>query len=288
MAETITLIATIFEKCTGSNACETFKSVNDTDPLVANPASSLLEQTIVENETRIAELVEKAEAMDVQMSALAEEVDRNDAIEEAYNELQSEYAALIEESDAIATRNTRISNALSAAQEADDAEDVTFASHITELNAMIEEKVGVISEKEDQIATQDDQITYLSTQLNLLAAQMNDKDLMIEERNVTIEEHLTTIANHISTIDHYTERFNDLKAEYEELAEKYYMLTHTHHSVSAVEIIVPGLTYKPEIAKYVELYGFPEDFMFDDVKLDAIRWDLYGEDCVAECEENEE
>ena len=95
MSETMTLIATIFEKCTGSNACETFKSQSG-DALVANPdsvgtpATTLLEQTIVENEARLAELVEKAEAMDVQMSALAEEVERNDAIEDAYNELQRE------------------------------------------------------------------------------------------------------------------------------------------------------------------------------------------------------
>ena len=305
MAETMTLIATIFEKCTGSNACETFKSqsgdalVADTNSQVGSPATTLLEQTISENEARIAELVTQAGAADIQMSALAEEVERNDAIEEAYNELQREYETLIEESDAIAARNARISNALSATQTVNTAEDAMIAaqhedamnglhSQIIDLNGLIEEHVETITEKDEELIAKNTQITDLSSQLNLLAAQINDKDLVIEERNGLIEEHVETIAENATTIAHYTERFNDLKAEYEELAEKYYVLTHTHHSASAVEIIVPGLTYKPEIAKYVELYGFPEDFVFDDVKLDAIRWDLYGEDCVAECEENAE
>jgi len=232
MSETMTLIATIFEKCTGSNLCEPLKgSVGDTTATNANAnANALLYQTIATNEARIAQLVKKIEAMEVRRIEMEEESERTGVIEEAYRKLEIEYKDLVDEADAMTARNSRISSALSASQSAGAGDDVV---------------------------------------MNDLRSQITELLVVIKERNVTIEGMSVTIGD-------YTTRFNELKEIHEELAHKYYELTHASHSTSAVKIIVPGLTYKPEIAKYIELYGFPENFNFDDVKLGEIRWDMYG------------
>lgn len=238
----MTLIATIFEKCTGSNACESFKYHPTTNATNTTNTNTILEQTIAENEARIAELVKKIEAMDARIIEMEEEAERTGVIEDAYRKLEIEYKVLGEEADAITARNSRISSALRAAQSVGAGDDVAM----NDLRSQIIELVVVIDERNE----------------------------LITDHTITIATHLKTIATHLTTITDYTDRFNDLKAEYEELALKYHVLTHTHHSGSAVEIIVPGLTYKPEIAEYVRLYGFPEDFVFDDAKLDAILWNL--------------
>ena len=396
----MTLIASIFEKCTGSNVCDPLKDMgtdsNDSnepntvaspdsnansnpDPVVANPANDLLEQTIAENDAKIAELMTRIETMEARRIEMEAELERNDTIEDSYLELQREYEALVEETDEVTARNTRISNVLTASRAEDAAEDAVVAdlraqlatksdqinslndslnammgqlkekdSAITERNGVITEMIEEISQGKDALITENNvritelsaqsaakdlvitekaeeiarltselgksntRVTDLSAQVNLLTAQLNDANLGIEERIEEIEGYEATISEkeamisekeatiseqadnitqlteentqlteentqHTTTIEQYTERFNDLKEKHEELAHKYYVLTHTHHSASAVEIIVPGLTYKPEVAEYVRLYGFPEDFVFDDVKLDAIRWDMYGE-----------
>ena len=267
MSETMTLLATIFEKCTGSNLCESFKGdvSGTTDNIVAvsNTANDLLEQTIADNEVLIAELVAKSDAIDVRRLELAEEAERTGVIEESYRVLEREYRELVEEADATTARNVRISNALRETHEADVSNDTLIAG----LRTQIEELTVLIGEKESMITAKVVRITTLSGEVNVLTAHSDDKDILIEERNATIEEMTATITE-------YTSRFNELKEIHEELALKYHVLTHTHHSASSVEIIVPGLTYKPDIAEYVRLYGFPEDFEFDDVKLDAIRWNL--------------
>lgn len=292
MSKTMTLLATVFEKCTGSHLCDPIK--HDMSPTeqteqtesISDALRISLMTTIAENETRIAELIDRANDMELRRIDMAAEIERNGLIEAAYHEIEKEYKLLVEEADAITARNIRISKSLSLARVDELLVKTRHGVAMDELRDQISELTKKINYLEELITRKRDRIKELNTELNTYKADPR----MIEEKNTPIETHdelnvlatqlhdMTTLAEERNvTIAEYTTRFNELKAEYEELANKYYVLTHTHHSSTNVEIVVPGLTYKPEIGEYVRLYGLPENFEFDDVKLDAIRWDMYGE-----------
>jgi hypothetical protein len=89
----------------------------------------------------------------------------------------------------------------------------------------------------------------------------------LETQNVHLQE----------LYEEYETKYNNLQVEYKILFDKYQQLMYTAHSSVSLNIVVPGVQYKPEIAEYIRLYGIPDNYEYDESKLEEIRLQLTGE-----------
>jgi chromosome segregation ATPase len=213
---------------------------------------------------------------------------KNTQLSVQLNLLASEYASISETDDEVVGLEGTVVNL--------EGTVVELEGTVAELEGTVVELEGTVVELEETIHTLHTSetehltnIAQLNQRITLLLGELVNHDTVIDglrsdalvdaaemgrllELVRTVEE---ADAAKDANIEEITFRYNRLQIEYEELVARYHSVTHTHTSPSNIEIVVPGLDYKPEIAKYVELYGFPDNFEFDDVKLDAIRWDIY-------------